>query len=326
MNRRKSRTPTVASLSIPKTYDPKVDGITQSLFKRFLRCRAEFVYALNLWRLDKGGATTGFGSITHEMLDKLYSNFAKRGKLPTPRALDGWLDKYCDEHRDEMLGIPAQTIERYKAIIHVLLVEYMRFYREDFTGKTWLGCEEVFDEIHKPTGVRRRGKIDGRFELRGGMWLLETKTMSRIEEDKLTNRLNLDLQNLFYIDAGEQKFGRKIRGVLYNVIRNPAFRKVDEPLNELVARLRTEVRRNPEHYFIRYECVYNDRDKSQYAHDLNLQLADLVDFCAGDLRVYRNHSACDHKYPCDFMHACASGKLAGYKQTDSLFPELECAA
>jgi PD-(D/E)XK nuclease superfamily len=323
MNRRKNRTPTVESLTIPADYDPKTTGVSQSLFKRFLRCRYEFLFAVNLWRLDKGGATTGFGSIAHETLDKIYTKFSKRGRLPTPKTIDEWIEEYCEKKRDEMLGIPADRLLRYKAIVHLLLVEYMTHYREDFREKEWLGCEEVFDEIEPNSGVRMRGKIDGRFRLKKGLWLMETKTMSRVEEDKLTARLSLDLQNLYYITAGEMKFGEPIRGVLYNVIRNPAFRKVDEPLPDLLKRLRIEVRRNPEHYFLRYECVYNERDKSQYLVDLSNQFEDFKELCNGAGRVYRNHSACDHKYPCDYMHACACGKLAGYKKTKSLFTELD---
>ncbi len=321
MNRRKNRTPTVASLTIPADYDPCTTGVSQSLFKRFLRCRYEFLFAVNLWRLDKGGAVTGFGSIAHEVLDKIYTKFAKRGRLPTPKTIDEWIEEYCEKKRDEMLGIPAQRLEQHKAIVHLLLVEYMKHHRDDFREKQWLGCEEVFDEEF--AGVRMRGKIDGRFRLRDKLWLMETKTMSRIEEDKITARLNMDLQNLYYITAGEMKFGEPIRGVLYNVIRNPSFRKVDEPLPDLLKRLRAEVKRNPDHYFIRYECIYTERDKDQYTDDLHNQFEEFKEVCNGNGRMYRNHSACDHKYPCDFMHACTSGKLAGYKKVKSLFPELE---
>jgi len=325
MRKRRGGVVEVASLATPEGFTLHGTGVSQSLFTAFLRCPMAFLYAINRWVKDKGGRTTGFGSITHEMLDKIYSQFMRRGKLPGKRRLDKWLDDYVESHREEFRGKSEEELEKDKAVICVLLTEYMEYHTDDWSKREWVSLEELFDiDWH---GYRLRGKKDGRFRTNGKLWLLETKTMGRIQEEALLERLDLNFQNLFYITADEAQYNDPVRGVLYNVIRNPGHKQTKgESLRDLQAKVRDHVRRDPDHFFKRFEVVYTAKDKKVFQENLRYWLNRAQNCITGAEPWARNYTACDHKYTCDFISACSSGKMAGYTQRPSLFPELGAPA
>jgi PD-(D/E)XK nuclease superfamily len=325
MRRRRGGVTAVTDIGVPPDFNLVEPGISQSLFTVYMRCRQAFLFAVNRWVKDKGGRTTGFGSICHEMLDRIYSMFMAKHRLPSGRTLDRWLDEYVEEHRDELRGKSETELERDKVVIRVLLTEYMEYYERDWVDKDWVALEELFAEEYKvPNGViaLMRGKKDGRYRTNGKIWLMETKTMGRIEEEKLLARLDLNFQNLYYVTADELQHGEPVRGTLYNVVRNPGHKVGTDTLPQFAARLREIVRKNPEHFFMRYEIPYTERDKEVFKQNLRWWFEECESFLAGAVPLTRNYMSCDHKYPCDYLSACTSGKMAGYTQRPSLFPEL----
>ena len=96
MRKRRGATVETSTLWTPDDYNMQDVGVSQSLFTAYMRCPMAFLYAINRWGKDKGGRTTGFGSICHEMLDKVYNQFRLRGKLPCKRRIDKWLDTYVE--------------------------------------------------------------------------------------------------------------------------------------------------------------------------------------------------------------------------------------
>jgi hypothetical protein len=302
-----------------KVYSLRDIGVSQSLFTGFMQCRQRFIYQINRWVKDKGGRTTGFGSITHEMLDRIYSYWMRRRRLPNPKLIGKWLDQYVEKNRMDFAGKTDNELECDKAVIHVLLKHYINYYSEDFTEKKWLSLEEMFAVNFD--GWLLRGKKDGRFESNAGTtWLLETKTMSRINEDLLLDVLDLNFQNLFYITADELQYKQPISGVLYNIIRNPGHRGTD-PVT-LANKVDESVTKRPEHFFIRIEAVYPKADKLNFKKNLRWWMQECEDLLDGKLPITKNYTNCSTKWPCDFIKACTSGRMVGFKQQETLFPEL----
>ncbi len=302
-------------ITIPKNYNLHEIGISQSLIIDYLSCRWKFLYSINRWSHIGSEYKYAFGSLIHDMLDKIY-NYCRLNKSVTSTLIGDWIDEY-----DFGFKI-TQDIELLKAKAEVLLIAYMKYYPEDFESKKFDEIESVFEvDFH---GYKLRGKKDGRFLCKGKKWLMEHKTKSRIEEALLLQVLNFDFQNLFYITADEIETGEEIQGVLYNIVRNPSSKpKKNERLSQYTIRLRKEVEKDPAHYFLRYEIPYTKADKNRFTYELaeiiwEIQL--LLDRTRG---IYRNTTGCTSPYNCDFLNACCRNSMIGYERQPSLFMELK---
>lgn len=298
-------------ITLPKNYDMQKDGITQSMISDFF-CRQHFVYSVNRWYdSSREISSFGFGSLVHEMLDKLYNHNNTSDKM-----LEYWIDRH--DFRIEY----SKEIELIKAKACVLLTEYKRYYESDFNEKKFTNIENTFDVNFR--GYKLRGKIDGRYKIKSSNWLMEHKTKGRIDEQELLLMLSFDFQNLFYITADEIRTGESIKGVLYNIIRNPGSKLLKgERLHTYQERLRKEVQKNPGHYFLRFEIAYTEEDKRYFKYELANLLWEIDQFLKGKLLIYKNRLLCHGAWRCEFLNACGNGTMAGYSKKRKLFEELE---
>lgn len=298
------------------------DGITQSLITSYLKCRREFLFKLNRWTNAKKAKSYAFGSIAHETLDKVYTYYMEHKKLPGLTLIKEWVNTY-DKGRPNWLPLSkAEEIERYKGVCYVLITEYIRYYRDDFKPGRLLGAEDLFD--NRWHNYRLRGKKDLRFLIAQKIWIMETKTSSRIEEETLMDRLSFDFQNLFYVHNEEVSEKRNVEGVLYNILRNPGLKVGGLSLLQYCNKVRKDIRKRPGHYFKRYEIPYTPADKSEFKKELVVILSEIHQFLMdGKIRAYKNPRSCVGKFPCSFLKACSTGLMMGYKQNEKLFKELE---
>ena len=293
-----------------KNFDIK-KGLTQSLLSN-LFCPKKTLYALNGYYLPEKEWKTNCGSIVHDALDVIYSS----KKAVTEQKIDKIIDEYKGNFVDD------QQMEIDKAKAFALLAEYILFYEKDFTEKNFIYTEKKFDVDFR--GYRLRGKKDGLYlDKNCDIWLLENKTKGRIEEDVLLLKMPFDFQCQFYTLAEEIERNKNIKGVLYNIIRNPGTKPhKDESLQQYTKRLRSEIQKNQEHYFKRYEIIYTKQDKDVFAYELALKLLELQSLLSGKKVPYKEQSACQAPYTCEYLRACSSKSLDGYK-TKSLYSELE---
>jgi len=287
-------------------------GLTQSMLNNLV-CPKRMLYVLNGYYDPKKEWKTNNGSIVHDVLDKLYDS----KKILTEKKINQIIDEYKGDFVDD------QQMEIDKAKAFAVLAEYVIYYESDFTEKTFLYTEKEFDIDFR--GYHLRGKKDGLYKDKNGeLWLLENKTKGRIEEDVLLLKTSFDFQLQFYILAEESERGSALKGALYNIIRNPGTKPhKDETLPAYVKRLRKEIKTKPEHYFKRYQITFTKHDKDIFAYELSLKLMRLQDFISGNLVPYREQSACQAPFACEFLRACASKSLDGYKIKGNNFPELE---
>lgn len=321
----------IEGMGFPDDYSLQEVGISQSLMSQYQRCRRAFLLSLNRWTDPSKGRKTGFGSLFHEMLDKLYNYFNETGKIPSRKLFKIWIEEFTSSEKTagQLSGKRIREVERDKAVCLLLLCEYVKYYEErDFNQrKKFFWIEHTF--AVKFHGFLLRGKRDGHFyTMRNGKkhrrWVMEHKTKSRFNMDELLKHLTFDFQNLFYITADEIESGESVRGVLYNIVRNPQKRwTLDMTLKEYIVALKQDVQRKPSHYFIRTELLYTENDKKVFKRDLRYKLQEAEQVLKGNYPVYKNEHNCIGKWTCDFLNACSCGLLSGYKQKEVLFTELQ---
>jgi len=313
-----------------ESYSLQKNGITQSLMSYYMKCKRLFLFKINKWESEGYNHTTSFGSLVHDILAFLYkgayNEIVVLKKESIADCLNYLIDLYEHEQEDagKLDGIDLQEWEWEKAVTSTVLEAYIKYYPEDFKDKkfTEVETELVCDLFDTPIKI----KLDGKYEIKGGKnWLMEHKTKSRITENTMMKRLSFDFQNLTYLTVCEKIFKQKIDGVLYNIIRKPGIRKrVNENLVDYKIRLEEDLKKRPDFYFMRYEIPYTDKDKSNYICELQSVLSDIGEMgpekSSDDF--YKNPYACESPFPCNFLDACASGKMSGYNKRKLLFPEL----
>lgn len=315
--------PTNCGIGLPMPYTLEDVGITQSMLSKFQMCRRAWLLSLNRWEQPGAGKYMGYGSMVHEVLDKMYSAISSGDirQEELPDLITQSIDAY-----DMGKAWSAEDAEIQKAKAQAILECYIIIFVKDFAELRFEAVEEQFDV--KWNGIRLRGKVDGKFrDKNGGRWNMEHKNYSRIVEETLSLCLTFDLQNLFYMLADQLKHYPVSKGILYNILRNPEVRKMDGGPAEIYRMLKDKVMKDPRHYFIRYELPYGKPDMTQFEGELKWKLNDINDIimvpkCQQFSRCYKNERACTSPYTCEYIGACASKSLMGYVQKPSLFNEL----
>ncbi len=312
-------------------YKLERDGVTSTLLQRFMKCRRAAELYLEGWVKLKTSDSLAFGTLFHDLLRKLYSHYreerpplgASKLAAQAEAITDPWLDEYIRRASRE-LAAPEQieALERDAAIIHRMVDPYTRFWEEDFRKARWVSLESQFDVQHR--GFRLRGKRDGLYKKKDkSIWLLETKTKGRIDEEELLLMLTMDFQCLFYMLATEIESGKRPVGVDYNVIRRPGHEiREGESFAEFADRIRADIDKRPDHFFKRFEVAYDSSDFRWFGRMLAQVLKEFKDWHDGLLPTYPNLASCIGRWNCSYLEACSSRSMTGYVQA-GIFRELE---
>jgi len=310
---------------MPYTID---QGVTQSMLNSWRTCRYLSSLQLAGWRPKRFKTSFRFGSLVHDILEAIYRGMRADSKISTPKGIKRFIAGKVRENLS--CALPSESMDEIElegAFAEALLAgPYLRQWPEDFK-RDWVGVESQFD--YDFAGFRLRGKRDAVFRQTGkkggGLWLLETKTKSRIEEAELELYLSFDFQSLFYLlSLAVANPGEEIKGCLYNIIRRPALRETEakESREEFIERVGEDIRKRPDHYFKRYELVFTPKTLQEFKSDLLKQLAEFKEWQNGKLPTYKNPQACVGRFQCEFLEHCSSGTFAGYVQ-EAPFRELD---
>jgi hypothetical protein len=305
-------------LTIPDDYSLEETGITQSMLGNWMTCPRRFLYGVNRWTNSRRSSkTTSVGTMFHDTLDALYSQRVEPGDVKG-------IEKTIRASGQKIEGLEVIDRELFGATAYALLTEYVKFYKKDFTDFRFEEVERTFEVQFN--GVTLRGKKDGIFRDKNKKrWLMEHKTKSRINEESLTLRLSIDLQNLFYLLADSIDNPKEPAiGCLYNVVRVPDVKKFTDPA-QIVPYIQGLIKKDPKYYFMRYEVAYTKKAIDGFKKQLQVILNNLQLSCEGgtEMEFYRNSAACDMPFTCNFLNACSTGSLADYSQRPELFPELK---
>ena len=311
------------SLEFGTGYDFEKDGVTQSILSSFLACRQRAQFILDGWQKPRNKAALIFGSFFHWLIEEHIVSITNEGVglANSFGALESeWRNKMVTEGE-----VDRDALELYIAMAHALFEEYCNFWQKKDESYEWIGVESQFEKCtdrYQHT-FKMRGMRDGIFRRKGKLWILETKTAGRIDEETLNQTLNFDFQSLFYVTASELEFREPVAGILYNVVRKPQLRqKKEEPFRDYAERMKIDVAERPEFYFKRFEVPYTKKRKRLFREELMMKFHEMDLWRKGELPTYKNQTACVGKWGCEFIQACASGTMAGYTQTRELFGEL----
>lgn len=281
---------------------PEQDGITFSLLSRFLACRERFrlLAVEGLKPADHFNHRMEFGHCWHTCEEATQTYSSKYLKSET---WEGRLTSYAAELA-EHYPFDREKVETCYQTVRVMFHVYLDYWSQhpDVLKGNPLLREQVFDVPYRlPSGrtVRLRGKWDGADLVgkgkRASVWLVENKTKSEVDEQKIARQLSFDLQTMTYLVAlsekpscdlhragyyrhgggvavgnttrsGEAPAGEyPIQGVRYNVVRRPRqYQGKKESAADFYDRLRGIVASSPGEFFHRW--------------NVNVSLADVASF------------------------------------------------
>ena len=97
------------------------------------------------------------------------------------------------------------------------------------------------------------------------IYLMENKTKSQIDHVWLESALPHNLQTMMYCYSILKDFKENPAGVLYNVIRKPQLKqKVKETNSVFLKRVRDDIEKRPEHYFVRHRVDFAPNDLNNF--------------------------------------------------------------
>jgi len=243
---------------------PQEDGITYSMLSRFFLCRERFrVMAVEgLYPKDTFSHRIEFGNMWH-LLEE-----------------GGKLHKYTSK-LFEKYPLEQEQIMHWANVCRVSHGVYLDWKKNNtaLVQGHPLFREKTFSTKHPlPSGrhVLLRGKLDGvdTLDENRRLYLVENKTKSDIDENKMQTQLRFDMQTMMYLVAMKH-YGYKPKGVIYNVIRRPlsggkgTIRKhkptksnpQGETDEEFYTRLENDyLRKEPDHYFMQWVVEIGEHD------------------------------------------------------------------
>jgi hypothetical protein len=188
----------------------------------------------------------------------------------------------------------------------------------------YLGLEETMQTEY--SGMLLRGKLDGLFTAKNGkVWLMEHKTKSMIDEERILKKLQFDFQIMYYLTLLWLSKSIATEGILYNQIRKPGLKlRVGDTLHSYKERIFGEIVQKPEYYFQRYDIRISQAKLQNFICN---ELVDKLEYwdmlTTGILPAYPNQACCDAPFKCGFLDMCAKNSTAGYRQGDFISPELD---
>jgi hypothetical protein len=274
------------------------DGLTQGAISWFLDCREQFRLRFEEgWTAKRTSMPLEFGSAFHEAL-AVVQNVRKRVSSPQT-ALNSYLGKRVKE-----LKLSAQDkadLELTIAQVGVVLDAYLKFWKKEDDKRDWLAREEIFNYSYRfqigdknsstKAFIPLRGRWDGLFvpKEKPALWLHETKTKGRIDDEGIRACLPFDLQTMLYAFTAMEKYGEikelshivdryPLGGTLYDVVRQPQLKRgVQESMKDFLDRIKADISNRPRWYFYRWEVRLQQRDLDNW--EKNFLIPVLRDIC-----------------------------------------------
>lgn len=322
-------------------------GVTFSLLSSFLVCpeKTKLGSVENL-TMRKGSDKLEFGTISHDALEHVYTGMKSYpAKEVSLKKLEAFLTSRELKDRQKVSESPGDStiafheLEENFAFADIVLNGYLNHWKEDHT-REWLSLETEFD-IQLPVEVdgviyiiRARGKRDGDYRSRKRkLMLLETKTKSKVNDEVLLDWITIDLQSLLYLWAMWKTYKEVPGGVLYNIIRRPQLvqrkgretkegRTGAETLKQFTDRVREDIAKRPEFYFVRYQSSITEADLIRFETELKSMVSQLIRWQLGQFH-YKNSAGCmNGGYACKFLPICSRGDRSRFVKREQVFSEL----
>jgi hypothetical protein len=272
--------------------------------------------------------------VVHRVLEMAYTDIqeSKNRQVPDRIAIKKYLDKIERTWVDENPTADDRSANDFELCLlfsEAVMPIYFDFWEKDLK-LDWVSLESEFNlpwKLRDKTEVVLRGKRDGVFKRSGqkGLWLMEHKTKSRINEGSLIDQIGFEQQVMIYLTSLAMESKDKISGVLYNIIRRPQLRqKQGEQISAFAKRCAEDVDTRRDFYFLRLEVSTDPKELFKFRMQLGDILWDFVQWWRGKTAHYRNTGACESKSgTCDFLPICANNNYTRFFKRPKVFSELE---
>lgn len=273
-------------------------NISYSSLEVFQSCRQKARYLLDGWRLGYKKDSLLFGSMIHIALHSIREK-GTEVQDAVYAAVDKLRSKFSDEQTLEIMSVKAEC----------LLKGYAKYYKSNrFRYEV---TEKRFEVEWKE--FKLVGYCDSLAVAKDHTrWIFETKTRSRFPTDQsMSEQLLFNMQSLFYFFTNKLLMGKPLKGVIYDIIRNPGMKYTGDPVG-FGDKLSADIDKRPEHYFKRFQIMFPDFILKRFEKELEAKCQEYTDWREGRMATYRNESACTGRYNCEFIAACASGEMYGY--------------
>jgi hypothetical protein len=192
---------------------------------------------------------------------------------------------------------------------------YAIYYKADPITWDIVHVERELDVMYR--GFRLRGKIDLKVKQKNGLWIVDHKTMSRLNRDVVAG-WDFRFQFMFYIWLMSMIDKDKIEGYIVNGVKKPELRvKQNETIQGFAARVREDMIANPDKYFYREEYPITKGALEHFRLEVVDPYLDKLQFIidnptnplANSLMREKNTSECQKwgGAPCPYIDACRHG-------------------
>lgn len=310
---------TLDEITIPplSEYDLYRDGVTQSMLKN-MNCPKRLLLWLNGFKAYDKDYKTTWGSLIHDLKDKMYTFYKNKKALPNKRLFTTWAVNYSHEFMQQ-----SEYLQKDVDTAIIIMNNYITHFAVELKSWKISRAEREFKIFLKAQpDIPIRGKIDLEFyNKKNEFYMLETKTIGNIQEGKIALKLGINPQNTIYSIASSSE-GNPYKKIVYDIIRNSTMKQgKKETYDSFLERFNNDILQRPEHYFKRFEINLAYGKELEIAeNDLCDQLSVLKEILKTG-RFYKNTFACEDPYICDYLTACANNTLIGYKK-EPLFQEL----
>lgn len=324
-------------------YDLYRDGLTQGSISRFLDCREQFRLGtvFGLKPKVRSGATA-FGSAFHDVLAAIqHSNDGK--KLLT---LDQAIDRY---YKSQTVGMNLTAVQTEEvtinlALVRVFIERYLKRWEKEDSKLKWIEREKTFNRTVAANGkfISLKGRRDGVFRNPDGLWLHETKTKGRIDEEGLPASLPFDTQTMAYCMSVQEDYGELPHGTLYDVIRTTSLQMrkgrgkaaVPETPSDYVKRVSDDLGERQDWYFIRWRVSITQKDLDVWQERFLMPVLamivkwwesvkdDLQNPWKSPLHFLRPGAFWTVYGRTDLFHALTKGQYFDLEQSKVVYPEL----
>jgi hypothetical protein len=283
------------------------DGLTQGSIQTFLEDREHFrLHVMEGWSKKVTSDPIEFGSCFHDALARIHTD-----GLGPKAAIKAYRKKSI-----QLAGLTDKEIKQLEVIhktVEMMLPKYLEFWKKTDKERKWVERERVFKTLYDtrisdldspddtyfiPLTGRKDGIFDDKYKEAPGLYLHEMKTKGRIDEDGIRDSLPFDLQTGMYCYCAEQELGKPIRGVVYDLVRQPGHRMTlkDKTVEMFVDRIAADIDKDPAHYFIRFRVIFSPDDIERFVTDqLDKYLAQIVRWYEA-IKVYGHTEAAEHYF------------------------------
>lgn len=306
---------------------PKRLVITNSSRRVFFECPRSYYYKYErLLQSTSIGTALLIGNVIHEGLALLLHGEPMKVVLKKVR-------KFIGKLRRTLIGQDLEKFEKDATIVEGMLIAWDSHRGLLAKAKVfkWDGepAIEVPFEVELPDNIMFSGKLDTLCRFKRQLWLGEHKTAGPSTVDGgYVERLYVDHQIVGYTWAAEQLLGKKLGGVLYNVLGKPGIRqrtkKSPETLAQFTTRLTKEYKSKPTQYLYSTALERRGEDVDNWPNVV-AATAKLIRE-ARETGVWLQHDhQCVKFGQCAFLPLCAHGdsKMNLYTKRDELHPELD---